>query len=297
MFTTQDLSLTLGEFAKKTYNQNKSNLQENYPGITSNRIMQELDALKGSAALATRLSHFTDNKKIINFFADLDKGIPLEYIRRECFFYKLPFFVDESVHIPKFETEILVEMATDKIKSFSKKHLKIADIGVGCGNILFSILGDLNLPNDFSVDAIACDISMDALRVAQKNYFRLKPHLHGNCSVCFLKSDRMLDFNREIDIIVSNPPYIRRREQSIVHRQVDANEPHSALYLEDEVYDNWFYRLFIHVKGLLSKDGIFIMEGSERHLPRLADLAKELGFIKIEIKQDYNSLDRFLILH
>lgn len=281
----------LGEYAKQIYREKKSDLQKNYPGITINRLMQELESFDTSVR---PLSHFLE---------ELDKGTPLEYIRKECFFYKLPFYVDESVHIPRFETEILVETAIKTINSIAssgKECIRIADIGTGCGNILLSILGDLNLPNKIRIDAIACDISKKALEVAEKNYKQLKPRLHGNCSVQFITSDRMFSHSGELDVIVSNPPYIKKGDRMLVHPQVDKNEPHSSLYLEDAEYDDWFCQLFDHVKKILSpksQGGTLIMEGSEKHLPRLADLAKARGFASVKMVQDYNHLDRFLILH
>jgi release factor glutamine methyltransferase len=100
---------------------------------------------------------------------------------------------------------------------------------------------------------------------------------------------------QKFDLIVSNPPYIKRKgDFSLVHPKVHEYEPHEALYLDDESYNVWFETFFLQARGALKTGGAFLMEGHENHLHELKDLAKGLGFHSVELKKDYCDRWRFL---
>ncbi len=139
---------------------------------------------------------------------------PLEYITNIATFLDYNFFVTSSVLIPRFETEILVDIAIDLAKKHNFKT--IADICTGSG-IIATIL---SLKTEAKI--YASDISKDALIVAKKNAQNL------NADVEFKQGDLILPFvNEHIDLIVSNPPYIAN---SYELDSYVLNEPHLALF-------------------------------------------------------------------
>ena len=111
-------------------------------------------------------------------------------------------------------------------------------------------------------------------------------------------SPKVRAVTQDFHVIVSNPPYIKQNaDRKNVHPQVAKWEPSPALYLEDKSYQDWFRELFRQVRSSLVKGGVFFMEGHENHLKELKHLAASMGgFTSINIKDDYTSRNRFLIL-
>lgn len=144
------------------------------------------------------------------------QDFPLEYITKKVSFYSEEFFIDEGVLIPRPETEILVDKVLENVDNDDK--LTIAEIGVGSG--IISIMLAKKLKN---AKIIATDISKKALEVARKN---IKKHCVQDRIT--LKNCNLLDLvDEKIDIIVSNPPYIKK------DYKLDKNvlyEPKEALF-------------------------------------------------------------------
>lgn len=164
------------------------------------------------------------------YFVNIDKltkGVPLQHITHTQEFMKMDFYVDENVLIPRPDTEILVEEVINIAKKMDKP--KILDLCTGSGAI--AILIAKNVPN---AEVYAIDISEKALNVASKNAQRLET------KVKFIKSDLFKNLkNMKFDIIVSNPPYIKKEDIQYLSEDVK-KEPQIAL---DGGYDGLdFYR-------------------------------------------------------
>ena len=290
------MPLPLKSFAKKFFHQNYQLLKKYYPGISYHRLIQELEDIGADI----EENHFPQipSSQVNLFFNSLLKGIPLEYIGGKCYFFRSCFEIKKTVFIPRPETELLVEDAAKELHfahgTNPKTPLKILDVGTGSGNILISLLQEYPGP----MEAIGVDISKTALDLSQRNAFRLQYTFSKNKKIRFLQSDRLSQLSQKFHLIVSNPPYIKKKsEQMNVHPQVTKWEPHDALYLEDSFYQNWFKEFFIQIKHSLAKNGCFFMEGHETHLKNLWQLAENTGgFSSIKIKNDYTSRNRFLIL-
>ena len=157
----------------------------------------------------------------------LAKGVPLQHITHTQEFMKMNFYVDENVLIPRPDTEILVEEVINIARKMDKP--KILDLCTGSGAIAISIAK--NVPN---ADVYAIDISEKALNIADKNAHRLEAKLK------FIKSDLFKNLkNMKFDIIVSNPPYIKKEDIKFLSEDVQ-KEPQIAL---DGGYDGLdFYR-------------------------------------------------------
>ena len=153
------------------------------------------------------------------YFVNIDKlinGVPLQHITHQQEFMKMDFYVDENVLIPRPDTEILVE---EVIKIAGKmQQPKILDLCTGSGAIAISIAK--NVPN---AEVYAIDISPKAIDVAKKNAKEL------DVNVNFVKSNLFAKLNKtKFDIIVSNPPYIKKDVMKLLSKEVK-KEPELAL--------------------------------------------------------------------
>ena len=171
-----------------------------------------------------------DKKQQWEYFINIEKlanGVPLQHITHRQEFMKMDFFVNENVLIPRPDTEILVEEVIEIAKKIDKP--RILDLCTGSGAIAISIAK--NVP---SAEVWAIDISEKALEVAKKNAHNLQ------AKVKFKKSNLFSNINKtKFDIIVSNPPYIKKADIKLLSNEVQ-KEPEIAL---DGGYDGLdFYR-------------------------------------------------------
>ena len=144
---------------------------------------------------------------------------PLAYITGAKEFYGLPFVVSEDVLIPRQETELLVDAAIVQAKTLDKSEISIVDVGTGSGAIAVSLA--LNIPTS---SVIAVDISESALTIADDNR-----RAHGLYSRVKLRRGSLLEpIVEKIDILVSNPPYIRSDKLTSLQEEV-LKEPMVAL--------------------------------------------------------------------
>ena len=171
-----------------------------------------------------------DKKQQWEYFINIEKlanGMPLQHITHTQEFMKMDFFVNENVLIPRPDTEILVEEVIEIAKKMDKP--KILDLCTGSGAIAISIAK--NVPE---AEVWAIDISEKALEVAKKNAHNLQ------AKVKFKKSNLFNNIGKtKFDIIVSNPPYIKKEDIKLLSNEVQ-KEPEIAL---DGGYDGLdFYR-------------------------------------------------------
>ncbi|WP_338652489.1 peptide chain release factor N(5)-glutamine methyltransferase [Lysinibacillus sp. Y5S-8] len=152
-------------------------------------------------------------------------GRPVQYCVGSEEFYGRSFLVDESVLIPRPETEELVLGTINRLpKLFPQQTLKLADIGTGSGAIAISM--KLECP---TLTVIATDLSQDALATAQKNAQRLE------ADIDFRLGDLTAPLAGEkLDVVLSNPPYIAFDEAQEMSNVVLEHEPHNALFAEED---------------------------------------------------------------
>ncbi len=153
-------------------------------------------------------------------FQQLATHKPAQYIIGQADFYGMQLKVDERVLIPRPETEELVELI---LAENPETNLSVLDIGTGSGAIALALAK--NRP-DWSVTA--ADISQDALDLASENAKNQK------FNIFFKKSDCFAEISEKYDIIVSNPPYISREDESEVGLNVLYSEPHLALFAAED---------------------------------------------------------------
>ena len=153
-------------------------------------------------------------------FQQLAVHKPAQYIIGQADFYGMQLTVDERVLIPRPETEELVELI---LAENPETNLSVLDIGTGSGAIALALAK--NRP-DWSVTA--ADISQDALDVANENA------KNQNLQIFLKKSDCFTEISEKYDIIISNPPYISREDESEVGLNVFHSEPHLALFTDED---------------------------------------------------------------
>ena len=174
---------------------------------------------------------------------------PLAYITGAKEFYGLPFVVSEDVLIPRQETELLVDTAIGQAKSLDKSEISIVDVGTGSGAIAVSLA--LNIPTS---SVIAVDISESALTIADDNR-----RAHGLYSRVKLRRGSLLEpIVEKIDILVSNPPYIRSDKLTSLQEEV-LQEPMVAL---DGGHDGLelIKKLLFQAVDKMSNPGVILFE-------------------------------------
>lgn len=231
-----------------------------------------------------------DNKEIDKqqqwqYFVNIEKltkGIPLQHITHRQEFMKMDFFVDENVLIPRPDTEILVEEVIKIAQKYNSP--RILDLCTGSGAIAISL--KKFVPN---ADITAVDISEKALEIAQKNAEKLEAKIN------FVKSDLFdkLD-NKKFDIIVSNPPYIRKDEIKKLSEEVQ-KEPKIALDGGEDGLD--FYRIIAEQAIIYLKTGSFLCFeiGYNQKNDVIKIIEDEQNYKNTYCKKDLYGNDRIII--
>ena len=228
-----------------------------------------------------------DSEKILNALALLKQQKPIQYIIGETEFYGLPFKVNESVLIPRPETEELVEWVLSKVDK--NKTIHILDIGTGSGCIAISLAK--NLPNS---KVYGLDVSAEALKTAKLNAESNKVHVE------FIKADilevesRRPKIDTNFDIIISNPPYVREQEKEFMNPNVLENEPHLALFVKDENPLLFYDAITQFATNNLAKEGELYFEINEYLGNAMIELLNDNNFKNIELKQDIYKKDRMI---
>ena len=224
-----------------------------------------------------------DNNYFNKSLKELEQGKPIQYIIGNVDFYGNIIKVNKSVLIPRYETELLVNLTIKKInKIFKNKQIDILDLGTGSGCIAITLKKELNA----KVDAL--DISKEALKVAKENA------IYNNVDINFINKDMSTYKEKKYDVIISNPPYISYDEE--IMDIVKENEPHLALYAKDNGL--YFYKKIIDNIPYITKDKYLIcfeigyLQGNS-----IVDYAqRKLGNINITVEKDYSNKDRFIFI-
>lgn len=229
------------------------------------------------------LRKYLEKDKLEEGIALLKKGIPVQYIVGNVDFYGNIIRVDKNVLIPRFETELLVDKTIKRInKYFNNKLIRILELGTGSGCIAISLKKEINS----IIDAI--DISKEALSVAIDNA------KINNVDINFMLADMTTYKDRKYDVIISNPPYIKKDE--LIMDMVKDNEPNIALYADDNGL--YYYKKIIDNINYLTNDKYLIcFEIGYTQGKYIEEYAKDnLSDITVSIEKDYNDRDRFIFI-
>lgn len=216
--------------------------------------------------------------------ARLQAREPIQYILGCTEFYGLPFQVNKYTLIPRPETEELVDWILSHFQN-QDAVLDILDIGTGSGCIAVALAK--NLPRA-SISAL--DISHKAIALAKENA------INNQVSVSFSDQD-ILDtksLEKKYDVIVSNPPYVRQQEKKAMHTNVLAYEPSNALFVSNEDPLLFYRKIAQLAKVSLKANGWLYFEINEYLSLEMESLLDEIGFMNIEIKNDFRAVPRMI---
>lgn len=244
-------------------------------------ILNDLFGISKNDLILETVVENVDLIKIQEIVNLLNEHVPVQYIVQKAWFRDRPFFVNNQVLIPRPETEQIVDLIMESKPSF------VLDLGTGSGCIAISAALEANETTVFAID-----ISNGALDVAKRNALNL------NAKVEFQMAD-ILGFQCpfqqvEFDLIVSNPPYVKKNEISEIRENVKLFEPHLALFVEDHNPLIYYQKIAEIAKNHLTKHGQILVEINSNLGIETADVFKKAGFDFVEIIQDFFGRDRFL---
>jgi release factor glutamine methyltransferase len=235
---------------------------------------------------------------------------PIQYILGEAWFYGLPFKVTESTLIPRPETEELVEWIIESLKfkvksqkniepslshrAESRCELSILDIGTGTGCIPIAL--KTNLPE---AEVFAIDVSEKALEIAKQNARQNKTNINF-IQTDILQVEDFLSLRAEsrslskLDVIVSNPPYVRNLEKVEIKKNVLDYEPHLALFVEDNDPLIFYRKMAELALQSLKPNGLLFFEINQYLGQETVEMLQQLGYKNIELRKDLMGNDRMI---
>jgi release factor glutamine methyltransferase len=235
-----------------------------------------------------------DTERYFVLIARRANGEPTQHLTGKQEFWGLEFEVTPDVLIPRPETEHVIEVALDRLavrelragrkQTLTGEGLQIADIGTGSGCIAIALAKELP-----GVTIYATDISFTALAVAQRN---AKRHNLAEM-VRFLEGNLLDGIPPLLDLIVSNPPYVGRREAETLMREVRDHEPEIALYGGEEGYE-LYADLITQAVAHLKPGGILVLELGHNSLPAVQPLLDAPSWTNVGVTNDLAGIPRVI---
>ena len=207
---------------------------------------------------------------------------PIAYILNQKEFWSKNFFVDRHVLIPRPETELIVEKI---ISIFNTKNIFILDIGTGTGCLLLSILGDLSKSK-----GVGIDISQNSIKIAKINSKKQKLNLR----VKFYKRSLNEIYNNKFDLIVSNPPYVMKKDIKNLSRDIKNFEPKIALDGGNDGLDV-IKKVIYKSKSILKIKGMLALEIGNGQFKKVSEILRNNKFKTKFLIKDYRENIRCIL--
>ncbi len=225
--------------------------------------------------------------KLEDYLKKLLQHKPVQYVLNEAWFYKMKFYVNEHVLIPRPETEELVGWAISDIKNYkTKDEFKVLDIGAGSGCMGVSVKKELA-----NLNVTAIDISKDALQVAGKNAELLNTKINF-IEIDFLNEESWSALDR-YNMIMSNPPYIPVLEKEKLAKNVTEFEPGIALFVADNDPFIFYEKIAKFAQSHLKANGNVYVEIHENYSGEVQQIFSSYNF-ETEIRKDIYGRDRMI---
>ena len=238
-----------------------------------------------SNSFSEQLSQENEEKYFSLIEKHIKEDVPLSHLVGFEYFYDRKYKVTKDVLSPRMETEELIYKVIEYVKVSNKNNLKILDLCTGSGIIAITLKKELS---QFSIDVVASDISEEAIKVSKEN---AQSH---DATIKFIQSDIFDNIADKFDIIVSNPPYIDRKDEVTMQDNVLKYDPHLALFAEEE--GMYFYRKIIEqANDYLNENGVIFFEIGYDQKDKIIKLADLNGY-SAEVYKDINGRDRMAFL-
>jgi len=238
-----------------------------------------------SNKLSEQLSKEIEEKYFSLIEKHIREDVPLSHLVGFEYFYDRKFKVTKDVLSPRMETEELIYKVVEYVKATKKNNLKILDLCTGSGIIAITLKKELD---QILIDVMASDISEEAIKVAEEN-----AQFH-DATIKFIQSDIFDNIDEKFDIIVSNPPYIDRKDEDTMQDNVLKYDPHLALFAEEE--GMYFYRNIVEkASSYLNDNGVIFFEIGYDQKDKIIKLA-DMNNYHAEVYKDINGRDRMAFL-
>ena len=212
------------------------------------------------------------------------KSEPIAYIINQKEFWKDSFYVDNSVLIPRPDSEIIIETAM-KYFPDTNQNLKILDLGTGSGCLIISLLKEFK-----NSRGVGVDLDKKALKVAEKN----KENLFNENRLKFYNAD-FSEFNtKNYDLIVCNPPYVSTSLKGKLLKDVQDFEPETALFAQENGL-RCFKMILDNLIKHENKKQLIIFEIGYNQLKPIQKLLKNTGFQLISVEKDISDIPRCIV--
>jgi len=283
--------------------------------IPQPRLSAEL--LLSSVLNLTRINLYLNYDRILNsrelaaykkYILKRLEHVPIQYILKEAYFRKIKLYVDSGVLIPRPETELIVEKTFQLLKgNLEREKINILEIGTGSGaisiSIAFEISDELGVSDEFW-QVIATDNNPDVLNIAEKNARSILGSSKFK-NIGFIEcdllpeesSDFFKDYEKKINLVISNPPYISEEDYKNLPREVKEYEPKTAL-LAGKTGLEVYKKILNRIKPYLSPELCYILfEIDPEKSALLREMSEDIiGPKEIIVDKDHNQRDRILII-
>jgi release factor glutamine methyltransferase len=238
-----------------------------------------------------------DPEKIKEIIDRINQSEPVQYVLEETEFYGRKFKVNKNVLIPRPETEELVDLIIKENRK--QKKIKVLDIGTGSGCIAITLGKELP-----EAEVYALDISKEALQTARENAlmnnakvelieFDIISPVEDKQNSPYLGQAKLITHN--LDIIVSNPPYVRESEKKQMHANVLDHEPYTALFVKDEDPLIFYEKIILFAKEHLTNGGKCYFEINEKFGEKIAELFLKNNFSDVRVIKDLQDKYRMAV--
>ena len=212
------------------------------------------------------------------------KKEPISYLINKREFWKYEFYINESVLIPRHDSEIIIETVLKHVSNINTKY-SILDLGTGSGCLIISLLKEYKNSHGLGID-----IDLESLKVAKTNKSVLL-----NESRLMFSNDSFENFQtKEFDIIVCNPPYIPVSQMDNIEDQITLYEPHQSLFAEENGLLN-YKNIIKNLRKNINKHQLIFFEIGINQSLSVINLLKINNFAVISIENDLANIPRCIV--